>query len=105
MDQLSTHEPAMRSNKTEKAADSKPVPTDSNLEAIISVQTGTIDSLPSADDAVLRANGHSAAMIRQFSWLSALGLGFSITNSWIGYLVSAAPQAVRFSPSRSSLTD
>ncbi|XHG09928.1 hypothetical protein AWENTII_012964 [Aspergillus wentii] len=25
-------------------------------------------------------------MPRQFDWLSALGLGFSITNSWIGYL-------------------
>lgn len=40
------------------------------------------------DDAVLRANGHAAAMPRQFNWLSALGLGFSITNSWIGYFVS-----------------
>lgn len=40
------------------------------------------------DDAVLRANGHEAVMPRQFNWLSSLGLGFSITNSWIGYLVS-----------------
>lgn len=40
------------------------------------------------DDAILRANGHEAAMPRQFDWTSALGLGFSITNSWIGYLVS-----------------
>lgn len=39
------------------------------------------------DDAILRMNGHEAAMPRQFNWLSALGLGFSITNSWIGYLV------------------
>ncbi|KAJ5391469.1 hypothetical protein N7509_006959 [Penicillium cosmopolitanum] len=38
------------------------------------------------DDAILRANGHEAAMPRQFDWTSALGLGFSITNSWIGYL-------------------
>ncbi|PYH45738.1 amino acid transporter [Aspergillus saccharolyticus JOP 1030-1] len=38
------------------------------------------------DDAVLRANGHEAVMPRQFNWISALGLGFSITNSWIGYL-------------------
>ncbi|KAK1145542.1 hypothetical protein N8T08_004100 [Aspergillus melleus] len=38
------------------------------------------------DDAVLRANGHDAVMPRQFNWISALGLGFSITNSWIGYL-------------------
>ena len=39
------------------------------------------------DDAVLRANGHDAIMPRQFNWVSALGLGFSITNSWVGYLV------------------
>ncbi|KAL5342282.1 choline transporter [Aspergillus crustosus] len=38
------------------------------------------------DDAILRANGHTQAMPRQFSWISALGLGFSITNSWVGYL-------------------
>ncbi|KAM0550331.1 hypothetical protein ACHAPJ_009002 [Fusarium lateritium] len=38
------------------------------------------------DDAILRANGHKAELKRQFSWLSALGLGFSITNSWAGYL-------------------
>ncbi|KPM37242.1 hypothetical protein AK830_g9303 [Neonectria ditissima] len=38
------------------------------------------------DDAVLRANGHQSDLRRQFNWLSALGLGFSITNSWVGYL-------------------
>ncbi|KAL3475488.1 amino acid/polyamine transporter I [Aspergillus californicus] len=38
------------------------------------------------DDLVLRANGHTAELKRQFNWLSALGLGFSITNSWVGYL-------------------
>ncbi|KAK1625277.1 amino acid/polyamine transporter I [Colletotrichum phormii] len=38
------------------------------------------------DDIILRANGHNTAMRRQFSWMSALGLGFSITNSWVGYL-------------------
>ncbi|KAL4889819.1 amino acid/polyamine transporter I [Aspergillus ambiguus] len=38
------------------------------------------------DDAILQANGHSQVMARQFNWISALGLGFSITNSWIGYL-------------------
>ncbi|KAH6989506.1 amino acid/polyamine transporter I [Ilyonectria sp. MPI-CAGE-AT-0026] len=38
------------------------------------------------DDAVLRANGHTSDLKRQFNWLSALGLGFSITNSWVGYL-------------------
>ncbi|GAP85727.1 putative choline transporter [Rosellinia necatrix] len=38
------------------------------------------------DDAILRANGHRPELKRQFNWLSALGLGFSITNSWAGYL-------------------
>ncbi|KAK7398128.1 hypothetical protein QQX98_012492 [Neonectria punicea] len=38
------------------------------------------------DNAVLRANGHQSDLKRQFNWLSALGLGFSITNSWVGYL-------------------
>lgn len=50
-----------------------------------SIKGGTVANI---DDAILRANGHEAAMRRQFNWLSALGLGFSITNSWIGYLVS-----------------
>lgn len=39
------------------------------------------------DDALLRAQGHEIVMDRQFNWLAALGLAFSITNSWIGYLV------------------
>lgn len=52
-----------------------------------SVANGTILG-GDVDDAVLRANGHSSDLKRQFSWISALGLGFSITNSWAGYLVS-----------------
>ncbi|KAL4952139.1 amino acid/polyamine transporter I [Aspergillus filifer] len=35
---------------------------------------------------MLAAMGHTPELQRQFSWLSALGLGFSITNSWVGYL-------------------
>ncbi|KAI4115980.1 MAG: hypothetical protein LQ345_003519 [Seirophora villosa] len=38
------------------------------------------------DDAQLRAQGHEVALRRSFSPLSALGLGFSITASWAGYL-------------------
>lgn len=48
---------------------------------------GIINTVEDADDVVLRANGHDPAMQRQFKWLSALGLAFSITNSWVGYLV------------------
>lgn len=48
------------------------------------------------DDANVRAHGHAQAMPRQFNWISALGLGFSITNSWVGYLVSQLlPRASR----------
>lgn len=51
-----------------------------------SVSNGTLLA-DTADDIILRANGHKPQMRRQFNWLSALGLGFSITNSWVGYLV------------------
>ena len=37
-------------------------------------------------NAILLAQGHRAAMRRSFSPFAALGLGFSITNSWVGYL-------------------
>ena len=43
------------------------------------------------DDVINRANGHETAMQRQFKWISALGLAFSITNSWVGYLVRVLP--------------
>lgn len=54
-----------------------------------SVEAGACEDILKGDDddAVLRANGHEAAMPRQFTWVSALGLAFSIINSWIGYLV------------------
>ncbi|KAJ4180743.1 hypothetical protein NW767_014317 [Fusarium falciforme] len=66
---------------TEKPAmESKPIEGDRE-----SVAKGTIigDDL---DDAILRANGHRPDLKRQFNWFSALGLGFSITNSWAGYI-------------------
>ena len=63
------------------------VDEDSQSVALESVAHGTILG-DDVDDAVLRANGHSSDLKRQFSWISALGLGFSITNSWAGYLVS-----------------
>ena len=44
------------------------------------------DRQGSQSDAVLLAQGHKAAMRRTFSPFAALGLGFSITNSWVGYL-------------------
>ena len=40
----------------------------------------------SQSDAILLAQGHKAAMRRSFSPIAAIGLSFSITNSWVGYL-------------------
>lgn len=53
----------------------------------LSISHGTLEPYANIDDAILRANGHDQVLKRQFSWVSALGLSFSITNSWIGYLV------------------
>ncbi|KAK1847970.1 hypothetical protein CCHR01_09404 [Colletotrichum chrysophilum] len=52
----------------------------------LSISHGTLEPYANIDDAILRANGHDQVLKRQFSWVSALGLSFSITNSWIGYL-------------------
>lgn len=38
------------------------------------------------DSAHLSAQGHEAELPRSFSALAAIGLGYSITNSWAGYL-------------------
>lgn len=55
------------------------------------------------DDEQLRAQGHQAALERSFSPLAAIGLAFSITNSWVGYLsnfgqnlIYGGPQSVIF---------
>ncbi|KAL8785683.1 MAG: hypothetical protein Q9213_003242 [Squamulea squamosa] len=55
------------------------------------------------DDANLRAQGHEASLHRSFSPLAAISLGFSITNSWVGYLsnfgqnlIYGGPQVVVF---------
>lgn len=56
---------------------------DHPADSATNVEAGSIVSLPTSklDDAVLRAQGHEAAMPRSFSVMSALGLGFSFTNS------------------------
>jgi choline transport protein len=72
------------------ASPNKSTKDDLNYADDQSIRMSGFDELAKMDEdeAVLRANGHAAAMPRQFNWLSALGLGFSITNSWIGYFVS-----------------
>lgn len=57
---------------------------DQKLQRVPSVLEGDIQEV---DDAILHAQGHEAVLTRQFNWISALGLAFSVTNSWIGYLV------------------
>lgn len=57
---------------------------DQKLQRVPSVLQGDIKEV---DDAILHAQGHEAVLTRQFNWLSALGLAFSVTNSWVGYLV------------------
>jgi hypothetical protein len=77
------------SSSTEKERAQAKAQDDQDSESVTheSVAHGTILG-DDVDDAVLRANGHNSDLKRQFSWISALGLGFSITNSWAGYLVS-----------------
>lgn len=57
---------------------------DQKLQRVPSVLEGDIQEV---DDAILHAQGHEVVLTRQFNWTSALGLAFSVTNSWVGYLV------------------
>ena len=52
----------------------------------IEPSSSTESSQDLGSHAVLLAQGHKAAMRRSFSPFAALSLGFSITNSWVGYL-------------------
>lgn len=50
---------------------------------------GEVDNLvPNLDAQILVAVGYEAALPRNYSVLNGLGLGFSITNSWVGYIAS-----------------
>jgi choline transport protein len=47
---------------------------------------GSFTKSPDAvDDNILLAQGHAPVMRRSFDLLGTLGLGFSITNSWVSY--------------------
>lgn len=78
-------EKQMMSKDSEAVLDRVDTTTVGEVEDLLGrVGTAAADEL---DDAILRANGHEAVLQRQFRWFSAFGLAFSITNSWIGYLV------------------
>ena len=81
---MEAHMPDAPIDEEKVVTDDKLMPDLSAAEANL----GSLKDIENLDDAILQANGHTAAMPRQFRWLSALGLAFSITNSWIGYLVS-----------------
>lgn len=52
-----------------------------------SIREGSIDDVTALDNVILKAKGHDATVSWSFSMLSALGLGFSVTISSVGYLV------------------
>ncbi|OJJ75768.1 hypothetical protein ASPBRDRAFT_117010 [Aspergillus brasiliensis CBS 101740] len=63
------------------------------------------------DEAILRAQGREAELVRSFSWIGALGLAFSIVNSWLSYAACfgvaysyGGGQIATFSPLLSALT-
>ncbi|PYH29104.1 amino acid transporter [Aspergillus neoniger CBS 115656] len=63
------------------------------------------------DEAILRAQGREVELTRSFSWVGALGLAFSIVNSWLTYASCfgvaysyGGGQIATFSPLLSALT-
>lgn len=74
-----------RTETDKRISDKETAPVD--LQDVGPGTVQTIQAYENEDNVILRANGHDHSMPRQFNWVSALGLGFSITNSWIGYLV------------------
>lgn len=50
--------------------------TSATMQRVESMLEGSVDDINAIDEAVLNAQGHQAAMPRQFSMVSALGLAF-----------------------------
>ncbi|KAK5943822.1 hypothetical protein PMZ80_003103 [Knufia obscura] len=63
-----------------------------SLNPITSVAAGEVT------DKFTAVQGHSPVLRKNFSTLASLGLGFSITNSWIGYAASFGPNVVFAGP-------
>ncbi|KAF5984885.1 HNM1-choline permease [Fusarium coicis] len=53
------------------------------VEPVNRAPSVSIGSIIDADDRRLRAQGHKAELERSFSWLGALFLAYSISNSWL----------------------
>ncbi|KAM5343328.1 hypothetical protein ACJ41O_014294 [Fusarium nematophilum] len=67
------------------------------------VGVGTVGKVEDIDDNILLAQGHVPVLKRSFDLLGTLGLGFSITNSWLSYascfgqsMLYGGPQATVF---------
>ena len=65
--------PAHKADWTE---DSSGVVEHLSLRNAPSTKEGKVDELKAADNAILRAQGHEAALPREFGMLPALGLAF-----------------------------
>ncbi|KAM0552680.1 hypothetical protein ACHAPJ_007777 [Fusarium lateritium] len=86
--------------------DTKPPPinnSDVGVGRIETVEDADVVKKHDVDDDMLMAQGHAPAMRRSFNLLGTLGLGFSITNSWVSYascfgqsLLYGGPQATVF---------
>lgn len=66
--------------------------SDINVRHNYDVDVGRVENVESftkspdaVDDNILLAQGHAPVMRRSFDLLGTLGLGFSITNSWVSY--------------------
>lgn len=57
---------------------------DADVGRVENVESFT-KSPDAVDDNILLAQGHAPVMRRSFDLLGTLGLGFSITNSWVSY--------------------
>ncbi|KAA6414172.1 MAG: choline transporter [Lasallia pustulata] len=107
-DAVHEHEPLLSWGEPPIEEEDETLAPNGNMKKAPAVDAEHEPGIPSyeevdLDSAALRAQGHEAALKRSFSPLAALGLGFSITNSWVGYLscfgqnlVYGGPQSVVF---------
>ncbi|PLB49685.1 amino acid transporter [Aspergillus steynii IBT 23096] len=47
-----------------------------------------VEEVLNSDDSILRAQGHVSELDRSFSWIGAIGLSYSIVNTWLTYACS-----------------
>ncbi|KIV82016.1 hypothetical protein PV11_04157 [Exophiala sideris] len=71
--------------KTEKSNEVGLQQPGADLYATDSIALGNSENV---NHDLVQAQGHSQVLRKDFSTLASLGLGFSITNSWIGYAAS-----------------